>query len=146
MRTYSRTTTVKRPDGPFQTHTKFEAHFATAPTGWVRPCILAGTSAKGVCPHCGTPWQRKNKSVVWVKGCDCPAHDTIPATVLDPFGGSGTTALVAEELGRNAVLIELNPSYAKMAHRRLREGLSRVQADLPEDRPADLPLFETAAE
>jgi DNA modification methylase len=33
-------------------------------------------------------------------------------TVLDPFGGSGTTGLVAIELGRRAVLIELNPKYA----------------------------------
>jgi hypothetical protein len=35
-------------------------------------------------------------------------------TVLDPFGGSGTTAQVADELGRNAILIELNPVYVEM--------------------------------
>jgi DNA modification methylase len=40
-------------------------------------------------------------------------------TVLDPFGGAGTTGLVADRLGRNAVLIELNPEYAGMAHRRI---------------------------
>jgi DNA modification methylase len=40
-------------------------------------------------------------------------------TVIDPFGGSGTTALVADRLGRNAILIELNPTYAAMAERRL---------------------------
>ena len=40
-------------------------------------------------------------------------------TVLDPFGGSGTTGLVADRLQRNAVLIELNPQYAAMAKRRL---------------------------
>lgn len=34
------------------------AHFATAPTELVKPCILAGTSEKGVCPHCGAPWVR----------------------------------------------------------------------------------------
>jgi DNA modification methylase len=38
--------------------------------------------------------------------------------VLDPFGGSGTTGLVAIELGRSATLIELNPEYAAMARRR----------------------------
>jgi DNA modification methylase len=38
--------------------------------------------------------------------------------VLDPFGGSGTTGMVAIELGRNATLIELNPEYAAMARRR----------------------------
>jgi DNA modification methylase len=42
-------------------------------------------------------------------------------TVLDPFGGAGTTALVADRLGRNAVLIELNPEYADLARNRLRD-------------------------
>lgn len=40
-------------------------------------------------------------------------------TVLDPFGGAGTTGLVADRLNRNAVLIELNPEYAEMARNRL---------------------------
>jgi DNA modification methylase len=46
----------------------------------------------------------------------CP----VGGTVLDPFGGAGTTGLVADKLGRNAVLIELNPEYAAMAERRIR--------------------------
>ena len=41
-------------------------------------------------------------------------------TVLDPFGGAGTTGLVADRLGRNAILIELNPDYAAMAENRIR--------------------------
>ncbi len=40
-------------------------------------------------------------------------------TVLDPFLGSGTTELVADQLGRNAVGVELNPKYAEMARRRI---------------------------
>jgi DNA modification methylase len=40
-------------------------------------------------------------------------------TVLDPFGGAGTTGLVADRLGRNAILLELNPTYAEMARRRI---------------------------
>jgi len=39
--------------------------------------------------------------------------------VLDPFGGAGTTGLVADRLKRNAVLIELNEEYAKIAENRL---------------------------
>jgi DNA modification methylase len=39
--------------------------------------------------------------------------------VLDPFGGAGTTGLVADRLGRNAILLELNPAYAEMARRRI---------------------------
>lgn len=49
-------------------------------------------------------------------------------TVLDPFGGAGTTGLVADRLGRNAILIELNPEYAAMAERRIK---------------GDAPLFAT---
>ncbi|WP_240932947.1 DNA-methyltransferase [Pelagibius litoralis] len=45
--------------------------------------------------------------------------DPIPATVLDPFGGAGTTGLVADRLGRDAILIELNPDYAELARRRI---------------------------
>lgn len=40
-------------------------------------------------------------------------------TVLDPFGGAGTTGLVADQLQRNAVLIELNPDYVGIARRRI---------------------------
>jgi DNA modification methylase len=40
-------------------------------------------------------------------------------TVLDPFGGAGTTGLVADRLQRDAVLIELNPEYAEMARKRI---------------------------
>jgi DNA modification methylase len=36
-------------------------------------------------------------------------------TVLDPFGGSGTTALVAEQEGKNAILIELNEKYVELS-------------------------------
>lgn len=40
-------------------------------------------------------------------------------TVLDPFGGAGTTGMVADRLQRNAVLIELNPAYAEIARNRI---------------------------
>lgn len=39
-------------------------------------------------------------------------------TVLDPFGGSGTTGQVALELGRKAILIELNPAYVELIKQR----------------------------
>jgi DNA modification methylase len=47
----------------------------------------------------------------------CP----VGGTVLDPFGGSGTTAEVAEQEGRNSILIELNPAYAEIARGRVTE-------------------------
>ena len=87
-----------------------------------------------------TPWETRNRRSVWtvatkpykgahfatfppdlIRPCilaGCPKE----GTVLDPFGGSGTTALVALEEGRKAVLCELNPDYIALAHKRL-EGL-----------------------
>jgi len=45
----------------------------------------------------------------------CPAG----GTVLDPFGGSGTTGFVANNAGRNVILCELNPEYAEIARARI---------------------------
>lgn len=57
----------------------------------------------------------------------CP----IGGTVLDPFAGSGTTGMVADRLGRDAILIDLNPAYAAMARRRIEQdaGLFADVAD-----------------
>lgn len=50
----------------------------------------------------------------------CP----IGGTVLDPFAGAFTTALVAERYQRNSIAIELNPSYVEMGKRRLMDESS----------------------
>lgn len=55
----------------------------------------------------------------WRMTCQCPIARPVPCTVLDPFGGAGTTALVADRLGRHATTIELNPDYAAMARTRV---------------------------
>ena len=49
-------------------------------------------------------------------------------TVLDPFGGSGTTGAVAVELDRKAILIELNPKYTQLSRDRMRDGIQPRQA------------------
>ena len=49
------------------------------------------------------------------------AGSPVGGMVLDPFGGSGTTAVVALKQGRSAVVCELNPAYAAMARRRIGE-------------------------
>ncbi|WWT39832.1 hypothetical protein [Microcystis phage Mwe-JY25] len=56
--------------------------------------------------------------------------------VLDPFGGAGTTALVAGRMGLSCVMIEINPAYAEMCRERV-PGLTvqRRSAALPAPRP-----------
>lgn len=68
----------------------------------------------------------------------CPAG----GTVLDPFGGAGTTGMVADRLGRDAVLIELNHDYAEIARSRLRAAMCQVVSDAAEEeKQAAGPLF-----
>lgn len=45
----------------------------------------------------------------------CPEN----GIVLDPFGGAMTTGMVADRLGRDAILIELNPEYAELGRQRI---------------------------
>jgi DNA modification methylase len=65
-------------------------------------------------------WLEKNPKITtgWTRSCKCEA-EIKPGTVLDPFGGAGTTGLVADRLGRDAILIELNPMYVDMARKRI---------------------------
>ena len=42
--------------------------------------------------------------------------------VIDPFGGSGTTTIVCESLGRNSILLELNPEYVDIARNRIQQA------------------------
>ena len=146
------------------------AHFAVFPEKLIEPCILAGTSERGCCPECGTPWRRVVEREVntngagrnhiaggdktigqgwegtpratiattttgWQPGCKCVydkaietgqnIHEqgTIPCTVLDPFTGAGTTALVAKNNGCRFVGCELNTEYIDLATHRLRQGV-----------------------
>jgi len=48
----------KRTVWTVNTHAFPGPHYATFPPKLIEPCILAGTSAKGVCPQCGSPWVR----------------------------------------------------------------------------------------
>jgi DNA modification methylase len=142
-------------------------HYASFPTALVKPCILAGTSEKGVCPCCGAQWVRVvektagiskdcpktitahharggqgkpvgtvgksgggridgySQTLGWKPSCTCP-HDeseVVPATVLDPFAGTGTTLLVAKTYNRRAVGIELNPKDIRTCRKRLAQSV-----------------------
>jgi site-specific DNA-methyltransferase (adenine-specific) len=61
--------------------------------------------------------------------------------VVDPFGGAGTTALVARRLKRNYLLTEINERYVKLARWQLRNEIAPRDWQ-KETKIDDLPLFE----
>jgi DNA modification methylase len=83
-----------------------EAHFATFPEKLVEPCILAGTSAHGVCSGCGAPWKRETEKIAGYSK-ECPktqaAHEA-RGGVGNPVGtvgksGSGIIDPVVRTVG-----------------------------------------------
>jgi len=68
--------------------------------------------------------QRPARILTYRPTCQCGREDPVPGVCLDPFAGAGTTLLVADRLGLDAIGIELNPDYADMAR-------DRVTADAP---------------
>ncbi len=77
-----------------------------------------------------------SKTTGWQPSCTCGLGPPVPATVLDPFMGSGTVGLVAMRLGRSAVGIELNPAYADMARERI-EGKCGLLGTVVTTHPRD---------
>ena len=69
--------------------------------------------------HTGDCYPKPDNPAKWKEHYD--AQTTIPAVVLDCFGGSGTTAVVAKKLMRDHIIIEVKPEYAAMAQQRIDE-------------------------
>lgn len=61
----------------------------------------------------------------WRPTCSCNASVS-PCTVLDPFGGSGTTLAVAAELGLNGIGFELNDDYIGLAEERIAKSRNKA--------------------
>lgn len=107
-------------------------HFATFPTKLVERPLLA-TCPERVCVRCGQPWQRAKQAIhgrllavgPLKPACTCRANWR-PGVVLDPFMGSGTVAVVAEQHRRDWVGIELSPAYAALAERRVRDARTKL--------------------
>jgi hypothetical protein len=78
------------------------------------------------------------RTVHRVTGYDCACPDTLaptrPSVVLDPFGGTGTTALVASALGRIGVSVDLSHDYGRLAQWRTNDPAERAKA-LHVDKP-----------
>jgi DNA modification methylase len=99
------------------------AHFATFPPELIRRPILATCPAL-VCSHCGKAWGKIGGRGNGPAGPKCAfAAAPSPGVVLDPFFGTGTVGLVARELGRDWLGIELKPEYIELAQSRLGMGV-----------------------
>lgn len=116
------------------------AHFATYPEPLVRRMVEAGTPRMR-CSTCRAPWTRllrrdgpNARRLPPRPTCQCQARPE-PGLVLDPFIGSGTTAIVAAKLGRDWLGIELNPEYVTLAERRISQALTH--SDSASDLGAD---------
>jgi len=87
-----------------------------------RPNMHIDTRTLGWRPTCECPVP-KDIGGVWELVGGTAKHPPIPATILDPFGGSGTTGMVANQHGRDAIICELNEEYAAMAKQRIGKAL-----------------------
>jgi site-specific DNA-methyltransferase (adenine-specific) len=100
------------------------AHHAVFPLTLAERPILAGSPERR-CRRCRLPWRRETLRKLGhlaLRGGLQPTcgHDVWePGLVLDPFIGSGTTAIAAERHGRNWLAVELNPTFARLAEQRI---------------------------
>ena len=143
-------------------------HFAAFPMEWPRR-IIRGWSPSGICVACGQGRRpvsvnevtkdrggRKfnamdgrvgalgKECVYTITGyacaCDEPTADTTPAIVLDPFGGTGTTATVAKALGRHGISVDLSADYCRLAQWRTTDpGELAKAAERPKPQPVVVP-------
>jgi DNA modification methylase len=78
-----------------------------------------------------SPFGRARKHVaITGEVCACPdaSAPTRPSVILDPFGGTGTTALVAEALGRRGVSVDMSADYLRIAAWRVSDPGQRAKA------------------
>jgi DNA modification methylase len=104
-----------------------EKHFAAFPVALPEICILASTSAGGVCPECGAPYKRVTSqgpidSNGWLQTCSCDWQDPVAPKVVDPSAGSCATGVACEWHGRDFIGIELKHEYCELGRKRTKEN------------------------
>ena len=102
-----------------------DSHIAVFPLELPTLCLKAGVSEKGCCKKCGKQIKRRTKIkngakiYKWKKTCECKTDKVKRCWVLDPFGGSGSTNLIAYMKYHNSIYIDAKLEYCKIAYRRL---------------------------
>jgi len=83
-------------------------------------------------------WQAGVVRHITGEACACPEPTaaTRPGVVLDPFGGTGTTALVAQALGRDAVHVDMSADYCRLATWRTNDPKQQAKAARREFKPS----------
>lgn len=66
------------------------------------------------------------RTQAWRPTCQCIESQPVPALVLDPFMGAGTTLLAALELGRRGIGVDVNTAYCKLAAGRLEKEMQKM--------------------
>jgi site-specific DNA-methyltransferase (cytosine-N4-specific) len=134
-------------------------HYAAFPPEWPKR-LITGWSPPGICVRCGAgrrpvaavavrePNDQPGRTILGY-ACDCPTPDapTRPAVILDPFGGTGTTAMVASCLGRVGISVDLSHDYNRVARWRTGDPRQRARVlELPppaEQADGQTSLFDT---
>jgi DNA modification methylase len=125
-----------------------------------RPVVTGGRNGDGAKPYQAAQrvasfdwalWKESVPHTITGYACACPdaTAPTRPALVVDPFGGTGTTALVASMLGRTGVSVDLSGDYCRLARWRTTDPAERARA-LQVPKPPPVPegqdsLFEVTA-
>jgi DNA modification methylase len=111
------------------------------------PTIAGRTGDRSYKPASGTMLAPAETRITGYScACPEPTADVRPAVVLDPFGGTGTTALVASVLGRRGVSIDRSADYCRIAAWRTTDPGERARGlEQPKPKPvpdAQPPLFD----
>jgi len=108
---------------------------------WNQKAKIHGRDTTGNQPSAASAVPDSTKTITGQScACDKPTAPTTPAVVLDPFGGTGTTAMVARALGRYGVSCDLSGDYQRLAKWRIWQSgqAARVAAKTDGERQGDL--------
>lgn len=81
--------------------------------------------------------RRALASTITGEACACPepTAPTTPGVILDPFGGTGTTALVAHALDRHGISNDMSADYCRLARWRTSDPKQQAKAARREFKP-----------